>query len=148
MEEAGAPNDPDIPKRAELLYKDAVDNLRFFKQQQWSITRYALAAYGALYAVSKIAETGWLDKTLLIAAVWLVAGFSLAVLYRFIASLEKFRGRITWFYKTNFPCEEREALGLGEPKDLFNRAGLIWGLIARSLVGAVIATVAILHLGR
>jgi hypothetical protein len=148
MENPAAPEQPDVPKRAELLYKDTTDNLRFFKQQQWTITRYALAAYAALYAASKIAKTGCLEKALLVAAVWLVAVFSLVVLHRFIVSLEDFRGRIAWFYRTHFPCEEREALGLGGHKDQFNRAGLIWSLMGLSLAGAIISTVAILQLGR
>jgi hypothetical protein len=41
----------EMPKRIELIFQDAFDNLRFFKQQQWIITRYALTAYAALFAL-------------------------------------------------------------------------------------------------
>jgi len=36
----------ELPNHIELICKNAEDNLRFIKQQQWSIARYALAAYG------------------------------------------------------------------------------------------------------
>jgi hypothetical protein len=39
----------EMPKRIEMIYEDATDNLRFLKQQQWTITRYALTAYAALF---------------------------------------------------------------------------------------------------
>ena len=38
----------DMPKRIEVIFQDATHNLRFFKQQQWTVTNYALAAYAAL----------------------------------------------------------------------------------------------------
>jgi hypothetical protein len=43
----------ELPNHIELICKNAEDNLRFIKQQQWSITRYALTAYGALFVVAK-----------------------------------------------------------------------------------------------
>ena len=35
----------DMPKRMEAIFQDASHNLRFFKQQQWTVTNYALVAY-------------------------------------------------------------------------------------------------------
>jgi len=43
----------ELPNHIELIYKNAEDNLRFIKQQQWSITRYALTAYSALFVVRR-----------------------------------------------------------------------------------------------
>jgi hypothetical protein len=34
----------EMPHRIEMVYKDALDNLKFLKEQQWPITRYALTA--------------------------------------------------------------------------------------------------------
>jgi hypothetical protein len=43
-----------MPRRIELFYKDALDNLMFIKQQQWAVTRYALTAYVALFASARL----------------------------------------------------------------------------------------------
>ena len=32
----------EMPKRIEMIFQDAVDNLRFIKQQEWTVTNYAL----------------------------------------------------------------------------------------------------------
>ena len=39
-------------KRLELIYQDAATNLRFLKQQEWIITRYALTAYAVLVGLA------------------------------------------------------------------------------------------------
>ena len=31
-----------MPRRIEMIFQDAVDNLRFIKQQEWTVTNYAL----------------------------------------------------------------------------------------------------------
>ena len=53
----------------------------------------------------------------------LIAAYSIVILFSFVKSLEKFRGRLEWIYKKYFECEEREALGLALRKGLFNRVG-------------------------
>lgn len=35
----------------ELLYQDAIDNIRFYKQQQWTITNYGFLLYVAIAAL-------------------------------------------------------------------------------------------------
>ena len=42
-------NRPIIPDQILAIYQDAVDNLRFVKQQQWRVTNYALLVYAAVY---------------------------------------------------------------------------------------------------
>jgi hypothetical protein len=132
----------DLTKPIEAVYKDAVDNLRFIKQQEWTVTRYALTAYAALFAVAKIAPNAS-DKIFLIAATCLVALFSLMILCSLLDSLEKFRSRIGWVYKNYFSCDEREGLRLSEPKGIFNTYGFIVGLMIVSLLGAAITSLAI-----
>ena len=57
----------------------------------------------------------------------LIAAYSIVILFSFVESLEKFRGRLEWIYKKYFECEEREALGLALRKGLFNRVvALLW----------------------
>ena len=48
----------EMPKRIEMIFQDAFDNLRFFKQQQWIITSYALTAYAALFALGLALDNG------------------------------------------------------------------------------------------
>ena len=134
----------DMPKRIEVIFQDATHNLRFFKQQQWTVTNYALAAYAALFAVAHIAkQVGPPLRVIVIAAIVLVSAYSIAVLLSYVDSLEKFRGRIEWIYKKYFECEEREALGLTMRKGVFNRVGFAACLALVSLAGAVLASIAV-----
>lgn len=84
----------ELPNHIELIYKNAEDNLRFIKQQQWSIARYALTAYGALFVVAKTIRAECADKVLLVLAAWLVAVFSVLILWSLIELMATFRGRI------------------------------------------------------
>jgi hypothetical protein len=120
----------DMPKRIEVIFQDATHNLRFFKQQEWTVTNYALAAYAALFAVAHIAkQAGPPLRVIVIAAIVLVAAYSIAILLSFVDSLEKFRGRIEWIYKKYFECEEREALGLGARKGLSTESDSLRALL-------------------
>jgi len=105
---------PEIPKRIEILYKDALDNLVFLKEQQWAITKYALTAYGALFAAVKILHDA-AYKGLLIFAVWLVFAFSAIMLGSFTHGMRRFRRRIRRIYRRFFEREERDRFGLPSP---------------------------------
>ena len=71
----------DMPKRIEVIFQDATHNLQFFKQQQWTVTNYALAAYAALFALAHIAEdTGPGVRVIVIAAISLVSVYSIVIL--------------------------------------------------------------------
>jgi hypothetical protein len=133
----------EMPKRIEMIFQDATENLRFLKQQQWIITRYALTAYAALFAVM-LALDNERSHALILVAVWLVAVFSIAILFNFILALKKFRGRIAWIYRNAFHKAERDELELGKQKDLFNRIVFVCGLMGVCLARAAIATLAIL----
>jgi hypothetical protein len=90
----------EMPKRIELVYQDAVENLRFFKQQQWTVTNYAFLTYAALIALAQLTEA---SKDLLLVAVWLVFVYSVFVLASFMWSIGKFRRRVKWIYGKFFP---------------------------------------------
>ena len=132
----------EMPNRILFVYKDALDNLKFLKEQQWPVTKYALTAYGVLFAAVKVINTPSYNG-LFIAAVWLVFLFSLVVLVSFMHGVRRFRARIRWIYDNCFQAEEREGLDLGKPKHFFDRFGFGGGLMAVSLLGALLASLAI-----
>ena len=105
----------------------------------------ALTAYGALFVVAKTIRAECADKVLLVLAAWLVAVFSVLILWSLIESMATFRGRIAWVYASYFRSEKKKGLPVGEPKSFFNTVGYIWGLMVVSLLGVVIATIAILR---
>jgi hypothetical protein len=45
-------SEPDMPRRVEAIYKDAVENIRFVKRQQWVITNYSILILAAIYALA------------------------------------------------------------------------------------------------
>jgi hypothetical protein len=132
----------EMPNRILMVYKDALDNLKFLKEQQWPVTKYALTAYGVLFAAVKVINTPSYNG-LFIAAVWLVFLFSLVVLVSFMHGMRRFRARVRWIYDNCFPGNEQEGLGLGQPKNFFDRFGFGGGLMAISLIGAILASLAI-----
>ena len=123
----------DMPKRIELMYQDAVDNLRFFKQQQWAITNYAFLIYSALVALAHL--TGSKLLPLLYYALALVWLYNALILVNSLC-----RRRIEWVYGNYFSYGERESLGLGQAKDRWVYGAL---LIVASLAAALFAAAAI-----
>ena len=132
----------ETPNRILAVYEDASDNLMFLKEQLWSVTKYALTAYGVLFAAAKVINAPSYNG-LFIAAVWLVFSFGLVVLLSYVHGMRRFRARVRWIYDNCFPAKEREDLDLGQPKNLFDRFGFGGGLMAVSLIGAILATLAI-----
>ena len=41
-----------MPEHIKLAYDDAVQNVMFFKRQQWVATNYAVLVYAALFVIS------------------------------------------------------------------------------------------------
>jgi hypothetical protein len=50
----GKPKMTEMSKPAEILYRAFFDELRFAKQQQWTITNYVLLLMGAVFGVVKL----------------------------------------------------------------------------------------------
>src|ERR1044071_9524053 len=42
---------PELPKRFEMVYRDAVANIMFNKGQQWVVTNYSVAACAAIVGI-------------------------------------------------------------------------------------------------
>ena len=57
--------------------------------------------------------------------------------------VRRFRARVRWIYDNFFNIEEVEGLRLDQPKHPFDRFGFGAGLMIASLVGAVLASLAI-----
>jgi hypothetical protein len=129
-------------KRLELIYQDAATNLRFLKQQEWVITRYALTAYAVLVGLA----TQMTFRCPLVVAVVLISVLNAVILHHFIGSMQRFRDRIDWIHRYAYPPEEQKPLRLAESDDLLNTSLYIHILIFIALVGAVIAEWAILNI--
>jgi hypothetical protein len=132
-----------MPEHVETAYKDAVDNIIFLKRQQWLATNYALLVYAAIFVIS----AHYFSRTDL-ARNWLgvltIATFVIhwCMLHVFQSSIEKFRNRLGWIYRTYFSEDERVGLDLQlEPRSFWYQPELYIGLIAVSLVGAVLTAV-------
>ena len=97
-------------KRLELIYQDAATNLRFLKQQEWVITRYALTAYAVLVGLA----TQMTFRCPLLVGVVLIAVLDAVILHQFIGSMQRFRDRIDWIHKYAYPPEEQKPLRLVE----------------------------------
>ena len=129
-------------KRLDLIYQDAATNLRFLKQQEWVITRYALTAYAVLVALA----TQMTFRLPLMIAVFLIAVFDAVILHQFIGSMQRFRDRIDWIHKYAYPPEEQKPLRLGESDGPLNTSVYIHILILISVAGAALAAWAILNI--
>ena len=71
---------------------------------------------------------------------WLATDY--ALLHVFQRSIERFRNRLGWIYRTYFSEDERVGLDLQlEPRSYWYQPELYIGLIAVSLVGAVLTAV-------
>jgi hypothetical protein len=129
-------------KRLELIYQDAATNLRFLKQQEWVITRYALTAYAVLVGLA----TQMTFRCPLVVGVILIAVLDAVILHQFIGSMQRFRDRIDWIHKYGYPAEEQKPLRLAEGDGLLNTSLYIHILILIAFAGAGIAIWAILNI--
>lgn len=133
-----------FPKRVSALYQDAVENLRFFKRQQWGVTNYALLIYAAVYFLR--CEPFPPLKALLLIVVILTGVASIAVLAQLEGSILWARRRVDRIHVDYFTDPERADLKL-EPK-----AGLLDPFIVILLafvcgMGAIIIVLLVLYAG-
>jgi hypothetical protein len=132
-----------MPERVGAAYRAAVDNILFLKRQQWLATNYALILYAAIFAISAHyfsrtdAARNWLG--VLTIAAFIIHWY---MLHLFQRAIEKFRDRLRWIYMTYFSDEERAGLGVQlEPRPQWHQPEVYIGLMAISLVGAVLTAV-------
>jgi hypothetical protein len=129
-----------MPEHVGAAYQDAVDNIRFFKRQQWLATNYALLVYAAIFIISAhyFSRTDFARNLLglLTIVTFGVHWYMMNVLER---AITKFRDRLRWIYKTYFSDDERVGLAL----DLGQRPQpeVFISLLAVSLIGAVLTAI-------
>ena len=132
-----------MPGHVEAAYEEAVGNVLYLKRQQWLATNYALLIYVAIFAISAHyfsrtdAARNWLG-VLTIAAFVVHWG----MLHIFQRSIETFRNRLVWVYRTYFSDEERAGLDLRlEPRSYWYQPEVYVCLMALSFVGALLTAI-------
>lgn len=130
----------EMPKPVEISFEDAVNNIMFIKRQQWVITNYAIAVQGGIYIVGNIppfgSDIGKIFVTILSVAACLLNLWGLRILQR---GIMKFRGRLTWIYRTYFTPAERCGLGLSIDRRKFWHDPLFFlSLCIVSMIAAVV----------
>ncbi|MFN3655690.1 MAG: hypothetical protein ACK4UO_00380 [Pseudolabrys sp.] len=142
----------EFPKRIDIAYNDAIGNLKFFKNQQWQITRYVLLADAALFAFkvtleSAAATNEWPVNLALIASAILAGIFACAAVITTEFSIRKQRRRLEWIYEKYFPAEEIDGLILKPGTGFFNKYGFVTGFCFTIAFGTVLAAIAICKIG-
>jgi hypothetical protein len=129
-----------MPEHVGAAYKDAADNIRFLKRQQWLATNYALLVYVAIFVISAhyFSRTDFARNLLGLLTI-ATFGVHWYMMNLFERAITKFRNRLGWIYKTYFSGEERIGLGLElEPR---HQPEVFISLLAVSLIGAVLTAI-------
>jgi hypothetical protein len=132
-----------MPRQVEAAYKDAAENIIFLKRQRWLATNYALLVYAAIFLISAHYFTrtnvarNWLG---LLTIVTFISHWYMMHLFQ--RAIAKFSNRLSWIYNTYFSGEERVGLELQpEPRSYWHQPEVFIGLIAVSLIGAVLTAI-------
>jgi amino acid permease len=132
-----------MPVHVEAAYKDAVDNIIFLKRQQWAATNYALLVYAAIFVISAqyFSRTDFARNSLGIAVIviFLIHCYIMFVLQ---GTIDKFRSRLYWIYRTYFSGEEQSGLDLPlGPQSSWAQLEVTVGLVLVSFVGFVLTAI-------
>jgi len=102
-----------LTKQIEIFFKDAVDNIRFSKAQQWKVTNYVLIVYGAIYLMSRNIEDLSFNELvflfLLTATAFCLGLFYIFSYFNFMTDLRK---RLYVLYENYFSEEECDLFGI------------------------------------
>ena len=133
-----------ITRQIEIAYKDALDNLMFLKQQEWAITRYALAVYAALFALRAALKSTDIDRVLEIIVI-VAAVFATSYLVSFELTIAKHRNRLRQIYCVYFTDNERKDFDLNPGHGCFNKFAFVGGFLLAIIAGAAISVYEISH---
>jgi len=125
---AGIAMEPDkqLPPHVAAVFKDAVDNIRFFRGQQWVVANFVIAINGVIYLFAEsLPGPARVFLTALAAATFLYGVF---LLIDFQRAISDFRRRREWIYQRYFTGEERRALELLKLRPLLREP--VIGMIA------------------
>src|SRR5262245_15745003 len=132
-----------MPGHVTAAYTGAIDNILFLKRQQWLATNYVLLLYVAICVISA-RFFGRTDVARNWLGVLTIAAFFVHwwMLHIFQRSIEKFRDRLVWVYRTYFSEEERAGLDLRlEPRSYWYEPEAYICLMALSFVGALLTAI-------
>jgi hypothetical protein len=132
-----------MPKRIEMVYQDALNNIGFIKKQEWIIAGYGLTIHAAAVALwnqfgSSLASL----QCFLTVATVAAAIYGILVLVGFAQGLIKWRKRLDWIYRNYFDERERAELALGQRPPLTETI-FIGGLSLSLVVSAAISLMVI-----
>jgi hypothetical protein len=132
---------PEIPKRIEIVYRDALDNINFIKKQEWIVAGYGLTVHAAAIAIWKQYELHTCLRRVLTATIVLAAIYGIAVLIGYAQGLTKWRRRLNWIYQNYFDDRERADMALGQRPALTETiflGGLSLTLIASATIALIV----------
>ena len=103
-----------IPAQVNTAYQDAVDNIMFLRNQQWSTTNYVLLAQAAIFLIARypgLSNDG-ADRFFLKLLAWIAAGGGIFALWQLQFSIRNYRDRLTYIYSHYFKSDEAVGLRL------------------------------------
>jgi hypothetical protein len=133
----------EMSKPAEILYRAFSDELRFAKQQQWTITYYSLLLMGALFGLVKLtakSPTSCCEKVVwcaLVAAIW---GLGLFLLLHLQCYMHNTRVRQRRMEQTFSPEDRRLVDPPAEGADAHGPIELFVAVLCAVVTGAGILT--------
>src|SRR2546423_1800079 len=132
-----------MPEHVRPAYRGPVDNTLFLKSSRWWATTNALLLYVPVFVTWATSSTrttvarncfGFITIAAFVIHWWM--------LHSFQRSIETFRNRLVWVYRSYFSEDERAGLDLRlEPRSYWYQPEAYIGLIAVSFVGAVLTAV-------
>ena len=96
----------EISEVGKILYRAFIDELRFAKQQQWTITNYTVLSIVGLFGVAKVTSAGASGKfflCIILILLWLLGLFWLFDLQGYIGGLRRRQGDM----EQTFDVEDR-----------------------------------------
>ena len=136
-------SDKNADEYIRLAYQSALEDIRFFKRQQWIVTNYTVLIYGAIIAVSRVVKSAGNEWFTYITGI--IALLSLLLIIQLQCSTQKARNRKNAI-EERIPKDMTNLL-LGEPAsrcaEFLDQYSVV-GLLAIVIIGGSILSVWVL----
>ena len=136
-------SDKNADEYIRLAYQSALEDIRFFKRQQWIVTNYTVLIYGAIIAVSRVIKSAGNEWFTYITGI--IALLSLLLIIQLQSSTQKARNRKD-AVKERIPKDMTNLL-FGEPAsrcaEFLDQYSVV-GLLAIVIIGGSILSVWVL----
>lgn len=134
---------PEMPAAVSNVHNDAIANIAFAKQQQWTATNYVILLFGGAFAFSRV--PGLDIRCMLAVAIWGAAIGGLALLYALQGGVWRGRSRLVAIYNTWFDSSQQTLLMLPtKPKPRLHDWPFLLGLATVILFGAGLSSYVVL----